>query len=85
MVNNGRKVDIQPANKKHAAVVPCAAFSSWFCFVLWFFVSYGNQPFQNNTLLVLWSQILSFTSDPRQDGQSSRFATSSSQKVCGNE
>ena len=44
----------------------------------------GISHFRIGTLLVLWSQILNFTtSDPSQDGQSPPFTTSSSQKVHG--
>ena len=46
-----------------------------------FFVSYGNQPLQNSTLLVLLSKILKPTAS--RMGISSPFTTSSSQKVHG--
>ena len=52
--------------------------------VLMFFSSFhmGISNFRIGILLVLSRQILNFTtSDPRQDGQSSPFTTSSSEKV----
>ena len=52
--------------------------------VFFSFFRMGISHFRIGTLVVLLSQILNFTtSDPRQDGQSPPFSTSSSQKVHG--
>ena len=61
--SNAKKNTWQP----DAAVVPCAVFYGGVD--VFFFISYGNRPFQNGTLIVLLSQILHPTaSDSRQDG-----------------
>ena len=53
-------------------------------FIVFSLFRMGISYFRIDTLLVLLSQILNFTtSDPRQVGQSSSFTTSSSQKVHG--
>ena len=75
-------MDLQPAKK--TAVVPCAVFLSWSVLMFFSLFRMGISRFRIVTLLVLLSQILIFTtSDPRQDGQSSPFTTSLSQKVRG--
>ena len=87
--NKWTKVEFQRAkkNKISRRSVRCLSIVVlMFFFSLFPIVSCGNQQFQNRccTTFVLLSQILNFTtSDPRQDGQSPPFTTSSSQRVHG--
>ena len=67
-----------------------SSFSVRFLSIVWLVLIFfslfrmGINRFRIGAVLVLLSQILNFTtSDPRQDGQSSPFPTSSSQKVHG--
>ena len=78
-------MDFQPAKKQNQRLFREPSFYRGLDVFSFFpFVSYGNQQFQKGTLRVLLSQILNFTtSDTRQDGQSSPFTTSSSQRVRG--
>ena len=71
--------------QKKTPVVPCVVFLSWLVLMFFSLFRMGISHFRIGTLLVVsLSQILNFmTSDPRQDGQSSPFITSSSQNVHG--
>ena len=73
-VKFGLKVDFQRAQKKRAKVVPWAVLS-WFSI---FFALFHTRISHFRIVLLLLSQILNSTSDPRQDGQSSPFNASSS-------